>query len=95
MWKVSFLNSLNGETLNEKTFRTIEEIHKEYQHIPLSTWRNISIGRSKIYDKFLKLEKSNLKEKVKEEKIIQEIEKKVEENVLEKMKNTTPLNIVK
>ena len=65
-WKVDFLHPINKDVLHSTTFRNIEEIADTYKDIPLSTWRNISIGRSKIYKKFIHLEKIMLENKKKD-----------------------------
>lgn len=62
-WKVDFLHPINKDVIYSKTFKNIEEIADTHKDIPLSTWRNISIGRSKIYNKFINLEKVILEKK--------------------------------
>ena len=57
MWNVKFFNPINQEILKEEKHKTIKSIHENHPHIPLTTWRNLAIGRSKFYDKILKLEK--------------------------------------
>lgn len=72
-WKVSVFNPATNELLGEpKTFRNIEDIATEYNVLSLPTWRNISIGRSNIYNKFIKVEK--VFNKPKEEKEVKEEE---------------------
>tara|TARA_E500000305_G_scaffold67369_1_gene53588 strand:+ start:78 stop:326 length:249 start_codon:yes stop_codon:yes gene_type:complete len=56
-WKITILNPVNEEILECNTFENITEISKKYKKIPLSTWRNIALGRSKIYKKFVICEK--------------------------------------
>lgn len=68
-WKVSVLNPANKNVLEVKTFRNIEDISIHYPLIPLATWRNISIGRSKIYDNFIKLEKIILENSINNKEI--------------------------
>ena len=75
-WKVSVLHPVNKNVLEEKIFRNIEDISFNYPLIPLSTWRNISIGRSKIYDNFIKLEKLTLENKIKSNKKLESIDEK-------------------
>lgn len=57
-WSVKILNPVNkNHILETNTFRTIEEIFNKYPNLPLSTWRNICIGRSKIYKNFINVDK--------------------------------------
>ena len=61
-WNVKVLHPVNKNVLEEKTFRNVEDVANHYQTLPLSTWRNISIGRSKIYNNFIRMEKLNVKD---------------------------------
>lgn len=61
-WRVQVLHPINKNVLEEKTFRNVEDISAHYQNLPLSTWRNISIGRSKVYNNFINMEKVNVKD---------------------------------
>jgi len=57
-WKVKIHNPINyDEILEEAEFKSIEEISNKYNKIPLNTWRNICIGRSKVYKHFIDVEK--------------------------------------
>lgn len=56
-WKVSIYNPVSNELIEENLFNTINEISNKYQNINLNTWRNICMGRSKIYKKFINIEK--------------------------------------
>lgn len=56
-WKVCFYNLVNDDTIEEVCFDNIEDISKAYPKIPLHTWRNICLGRSKVYDRFLSVHK--------------------------------------
>ena len=57
-WSVKILNPVNkNHILETQKFKTIEEIFKKYPNLPLSTWRNICIGRSKIYKNFINVDK--------------------------------------
>lgn len=57
MWKLNILNPATNEVLSTETFNSLREISEKYKNIPFNTWRNISIGRSKVYEKFLFLKK--------------------------------------
>tara|TARA_R110002073_G_scaffold320989_1_gene496858 strand:+ start:16026 stop:16226 length:201 start_codon:yes stop_codon:yes gene_type:complete len=59
IWELKVFNPLNDELLMDKTFTSLKEVSENFTKIPFNTWRNISIGRCKIYDKFLTLEKKN------------------------------------
>tara|TARA_B110000046_G_C13009468_1_gene406029 strand:+ start:2593 stop:2883 length:291 start_codon:yes stop_codon:yes gene_type:complete len=63
-WNVKIYNPLSREILSQQQFKSIEDIKVKYPDIPLSTWRNISIGRSKVYNKFIEVEKIMLNKKV-------------------------------
>lgn len=70
-WKIQILNPVSEDIIEENIFKNINEISTKYPKIPLSTWRNIALGRSKIYSKFIVCEKVNGKcdeEKVEEPK---------------------------
>ena len=55
IWRVVVLNPTNNSVIQTSTHFTINDIHKTYNNISLSTWRNICMGRSKIYSKFIKV----------------------------------------
>lgn len=57
IWRVVVLNPTNNSVIQTSTHFTINDIHKTYNNISLSTWRNICMGRSKIYSKFIKVTK--------------------------------------
>ena len=57
IWKLSILNPATNEVISNEQFNSLREISIKYKNIPFNTWRNISIGRSKIYEKFLFLQK--------------------------------------
>lgn len=56
-WKIGILNPVSNQIIEENLFNTISEIHNKYNNINLNTWRNICMGRSKIYKKFINVEK--------------------------------------
>jgi len=56
-WRVRFINPITKDILEEKIFPSIEEIHNNYSFIKLTTWRNMSIGRSRVYSPFLRVDK--------------------------------------
>ena len=57
VWCVVVLNPTDNSVIQTSTHFTINDIHNTYQNISLSTWRNICMGRSKIYSKFIKVTK--------------------------------------
>tara|TARA_R110002126_G_scaffold165189_1_gene313054 strand:- start:973 stop:1227 length:255 start_codon:yes stop_codon:yes gene_type:complete len=57
LWKLNILNPATNEVLSTEKFNSLREISEKYKNIPFNTWRNISIGRSKVYEKFLYLKK--------------------------------------
>ena len=57
LWKLHILNPATNEVITNETFNSLREISEKYKNIPFNTWRNISIGRSKVYEKFLYLKK--------------------------------------
>ena len=61
-WNVKLSNPMNGEQLEHKLYDSIEHIHKEHSYLPLPTWRNIAMGRSKVYNPFISVEKENYTE---------------------------------
>lgn len=56
-WNVKFFNPTNQELLKEERHTHIQSLADKYPHIPLPTWRNMGMGRSKIYEPFIKLKK--------------------------------------
>ena len=57
LWKVEVLNPVNNTVIQSSNHRTINEIANKYNSINLATWRNICMGRSKVYNKFIKVSK--------------------------------------
>ena len=57
MWKLNILNPATNEVLSTETFNSLRVIRENYKNIPFNTWRNISIGRSTVQEKFLFLKK--------------------------------------
>ena len=67
-WSVSILNPSTNDILETNEFNNIEEISSRYDYLPLSTWRNICLGRSKVYSKFICVNKQlNKKEQIEKE----------------------------
>tara|TARA_R110002072_G_scaffold232476_1_gene389939 strand:- start:403 stop:672 length:270 start_codon:yes stop_codon:yes gene_type:complete len=60
-WKIQILNPVSEQVIEENNFKNINEIAEKYPKIPISTWRNIALGRSKIYSKFIVCEKLDMK----------------------------------
>ena len=56
-WEVEILNPINQELIEKNTFKSIEDISNKYKNITLSTWRNIALGRGKVYKKFINVKK--------------------------------------
>ncbi len=56
-WRVSIKHPLKDDILEINNFNSIEEISKQYPKFNNNTWRNICLGRSKCYNKFLSVEK--------------------------------------
>tara|TARA_R110002153_G_scaffold212442_1_gene365086 strand:+ start:16327 stop:16566 length:240 start_codon:yes stop_codon:yes gene_type:complete len=56
-WRLKIKNPTNLEIMNEEIFNNIKDIHNKYTHLPLSTWRNIGMGRSKVYSTIYDLNK--------------------------------------
>ena len=54
-WKIEVYNPVNNEIIQSSNHSTINEIFEKYPKINLSTWRNIAMGRSKVYNKFIKV----------------------------------------
>ena len=71
-WVVSVLNPITADEIMKSSHSTIDEIAKHYPQINLNTWRNICMGRSKVYNNFIKVNK--VQKKVEEPKV--EINKK-------------------
>ena len=57
VWRVIVLNPTDNSVIQSSTHPTINDIYKTYSNINLSTWRNICMGRSKVYSKFIKVTK--------------------------------------
>lgn len=66
-WKISILNPVSNEVIEENLFNTINEVFNKYSNIKLNTWRNICMGRSKVYKNFIKVEKVNKNELIQEQ----------------------------
>jgi hypothetical protein len=56
-WRVSINNPINNETIGEEVFENINDIADKYKFLSLQKWRNICLGRSRIYNTFLNVEK--------------------------------------
>ncbi len=61
IWNVSVLNPITAEEIMKSTHNTIDDIADKYKQINLNTWRNICMGRSKVYNKFIKVSKEERK----------------------------------
>lgn len=59
-WKLTTFNPLTNDILSTSNYKSIKEIANKHTNINEDTWRSISIGRSKIYKPFFKLEHINI-----------------------------------
>tara|TARA_R110000822_G_C15030737_1_gene464228 strand:+ start:385 stop:600 length:216 start_codon:yes stop_codon:yes gene_type:complete len=59
-WELTAFNPLTNDILSTTNYKSIKEIAEKHKNINEDTWRNISIGRSKIYKPFFKLEHINI-----------------------------------
>tara|TARA_R110001592_G_scaffold96161_2_gene276363 strand:+ start:389 stop:604 length:216 start_codon:yes stop_codon:yes gene_type:complete len=59
-WEITFFSSLNGKKIVSEIYSSIKELAKKHKQVSEETWRNISSGRSKIYDPFFKLKHINI-----------------------------------
>mgnify|MGYP003666435382 CR=1 FL=1 len=59
-WKLTTFNPLTHATLSTQNYNSIKEIANKHKNINEDTWRSISIGRSKVYEPFFKLEHINI-----------------------------------
>ena len=93
-WSLKILNPINLNVLERGTFNNLKEIVEKYPFINASTWRNIAMKRSKVYDKFILLnkivEEKLVKKKEKKDNLVKKKNSKKEENkenVLESKNN--------
>ena len=56
-WQLEILNPVNQEVVEVLYFPTISKIADNVKMFNYDTWRNIALGRSKAYQKFVKLTK--------------------------------------
>ena len=59
-WKLTTYNPLTGATLSTSNYNSIKQVADKHKNINEDTWRSISIGRSKVYKPFFKLEHINI-----------------------------------
>ena len=57
MWKLKIFNPTDSSIMKEETFKSIKDVASKYKKINYETWRNISTGRSKVYQSFYQLKK--------------------------------------
>lgn len=57
-WQVEVVNPMTNQVVNSATYNSIEHIQKEHSYLPISTWRNVCMGRSKVYSPFLRVSKN-------------------------------------
>ena len=56
-WEVKINNPITMDKLEEGVFDNINQIAEEYNFLSLQKWRNICLGRSKVYNTFLNVRK--------------------------------------
>ena len=56
-WKVEIHNPITKDKLEEEIFSNINDIALAYNFLSLQKWRNICLGRSRVYNTFLNVEK--------------------------------------
>lgn len=61
-WRLTTYHPLTNNTIGIDNVSSIKELADKYPAINQNTWRNIACGRSKVYDKFLLLEKVSQEE---------------------------------
>ena len=55
-WEVKILNPIdNTLDIYNRKYCSIRDIADDHSFLPYDTWRNIAVGRSKVYDAFIKL----------------------------------------
>lgn len=57
MWQLTVFSPIDGEEMLVQTFKSINEIHKKFPKINYDTWRNLAVGRSKVYAPFFDIKK--------------------------------------
>ena len=57
MWKLKIFSPTDNSIVKEETFKSVKQIANKYTKINYETWRNISTGRSKVYNAFYQLKK--------------------------------------
>ena len=55
-WRITFFDTLSGKKLKTEVFDSIKSLSKKHKQLNEETWRNVSLGRSRVYDPFFKLE---------------------------------------
>lgn len=56
-WKVQINNPITNDKIEEEIFDNINQIAVAYEFLSLQKWRNICLGRSRVYNTFLNVEK--------------------------------------
>ena len=56
-WKLDILEPMTKEVRQTLYFKSLAVLSKEVPLFNYDTWRNIALGRSKTYQKFIRLEK--------------------------------------
>ena len=55
-WRLTSYNPLTKAVISTNEFNSIKEIADKYKILNEDAWRSLSIGRSKVYEPFFKLE---------------------------------------
>lgn len=56
-WNIKIKNPLNDEILEEKIFNKVDDITGTYPFLSKEKWRNICLGRSKVYSVMVEVSK--------------------------------------
>ena len=56
-WLLTIKHPATQEVMNTENHKSIKAISEKYKHIKEDTWRNISVGRSRLYKNFITLER--------------------------------------
>ena len=56
-WIVNIKNPITNEIIKAGKYCSLQDIHKDNEFLNYDTWRNIAVGRSKVYDPFIIIEK--------------------------------------
>ena len=57
MWQLKVFNPVDGEVMLTQDFRSLNDVAKKFPKIKYDAWRNLTIGRSKVYKPFFDIKK--------------------------------------